>query len=544
MSLQCHYHIYQGDCLERLKSIPFGNCVDLIVTDPPYGLNFMASKPFWDKAVPPVEVWKECFRVLKPGGFAFVQCIPRQDCLSKMILNLQEAGFETNFTSLYWTFATGMNKGTNLSKEADKKADKKRKKSGLSSSNPNSKKGGYKGKRYKEKRETKFGVVQDQPDDTIPTTPEAKKLDGSFGGFQPKPATEVILCVMKPIEKVTREQLYQSIGWDYWYTSVRKLKTKKQIAALQKKYGSKKYIKIGKTVKRRLALNPDLKDEVWCGKKKLESKPYKNTTFKTFLTQALVNGKGCTWLGDCRIPTKDFVTVLNIGVPGNNFNDDSYVWSGVDYYMSSEGRFPANILVSDDSLNDGFKRTSGKMKANTKRRNRKGYSGKMPKKTNAETIGDSGSFSRYFDLDAWFLKFVNDLPSKAQKTFPFLIVPKPSKKEKNVGLEDLPEKISDPIARHRGRRMKKPSRIDGKPPSKMANHHPTVKPVTLMSYLITLGSRPGDIVLDPYCGSGTTGIAARLLNRTFIGMELNKEYARIAKRRIGKPTKLFVKKKS
>ena len=100
------------------------------------------------------------------------------------------------------------------------------------------------------------------------------------------------------------------------------------------------------------------------------------------------------------------------------------------------------------------------------------------------------------------------------------------------------------MARHRGRRMKKPSRIDGKPPSKTQNHHPTVKPVTLMSYLITLGSRPGDIVLDPYCGSGTTGIAAKILNRTFIGMELDKEYARIAKRRIGKPTKLFVKKRS
>jgi len=54
-----------------------------------------------------------------------------------------------------------------------------------------------------------------------------------------------------------------------------------------------------------------------------------------------------------------------------------------------------------------------------------------------------------------------------------------------------------------------------------------------MSYLITLGSRPGDVVLDPFAGSGTTLLAARLLNRSSIGFELSPEYTEILKARTG-----------
>jgi DNA modification methylase len=53
-----------------------------------------------------------------------------------------------------------------------------------------------------------------------------------------------------------------------------------------------------------------------------------------------------------------------------------------------------------------------------------------------------------------------------------------------------------------------------------------------MTYLITLASRKGDTVLDPYCGSGTTGVAAVALERHFIGIELDEGYAAIAQARI------------
>lgn len=66
----------------------------------------------------------------------------------------------------------------------------------------------------------------------------------------------------------------------------------------------------------------------------------------------------------------------------------------------------------------------------------------------------------------------------------------------------------------------------------MKNIHPTVKPIKLMSYLIMLGSRKGDIILDPFIGSGTTAIACKLLNRKYLGFEISKEYVEIANARL------------
>lgn len=92
--------IINGDSLPTLKSMA-ENSVDCLVTDPPYGYSFMGKD--WDKAVPSVEIWRECLRVLKPGAFAFVMSAPRQDVLSQMIVRLGMAGFDTGFTSIYWT---------------------------------------------------------------------------------------------------------------------------------------------------------------------------------------------------------------------------------------------------------------------------------------------------------------------------------------------------------------------------------------------------------------------------------------------------------
>lgn len=64
------------------------------------------------------------------------------------------------------------------------------------------------------------------------------------------------------------------------------------------------------------------------------------------------------------------------------------------------------------------------------------------------------------------------------------------------------------------------------------NHHPTVKPIKLMSYLIKLITPPNGTVLDPFMGSGSTGIAAKQNNFKFVGIEKEKEYFEIAKKRI------------
>lgn len=64
--------------------------------------------------------------------------------------------------------------------------------------------------------------------------------------------------------------------------------------------------------------------------------------------------------------------------------------------------------------------------------------------------------------------------------------------------------------------------------------HPTEKPVSLFQRLIQVNSLENDIVLDPFFGSGTTGVAALSLNRRFIGIEINPEYVKIAEERIKK----------
>ncbi len=67
-------------------------------------------------------------------------------------------------------------------------------------------------------------------------------------------------------------------------------------------------------------------------------------------------------------------------------------------------------------------------------------------------------------------------------------------------------------------------------PSK--DQHPTQKPVNLMKHFIELHTKEGDIVIDPFLGSGTTAVACLSLNRHFIGIELSPEYCEVAKRRI------------
>ena len=64
------------------------------------------------------------------------------------------------------------------------------------------------------------------------------------------------------------------------------------------------------------------------------------------------------------------------------------------------------------------------------------------------------------------------------------------------------------------------------------NLHPTQKPVSVLTPLVESFSNPGDVVLDPFCGSGSTLLAAHNLNRRFLGIELSKQYFDLAEQRL------------
>jgi site-specific DNA-methyltransferase (adenine-specific) len=67
---------------------------------------------------------------------------------------------------------------------------------------------------------------------------------------------------------------------------------------------------------------------------------------------------------------------------------------------------------------------------------------------------------------------------------------------------------------------------------KLHGYHPTQKPLRLVRRAILASSREGDLVFDPFCGSGTTGVASKELGRFFVGAEKEGEYAELAGRRI------------
>lgn len=115
----------------------------------------------------------------------------------------------------------------------------------------------------------------------------------------------------------------------------------------------------------------------------------------------------------------------------------------------------------------------------------------------------------------------------------FFFCPKPSRFERDFGCDALPMKTAGECT----------DRVDGSlglTPYAGAgrsgggrNPHPTVKPVTLMRWLIWLVTPPGGVVLDPFLGSGTTGMAAVVDGYTFIGIEREPDYMAVADARIG-----------
>jgi site-specific DNA-methyltransferase (adenine-specific) len=108
--------IIQGDCLEQMQSLN-DNSVDSIVTDPPYGIKFMAKR--WDHNVPDIEIWQEALRVLKPGGHLLCACGTRTQ--HRMVVNIEDAGFEIRDV-VTWMYGSGFPKSLNISKAIDKAA--------------------------------------------------------------------------------------------------------------------------------------------------------------------------------------------------------------------------------------------------------------------------------------------------------------------------------------------------------------------------------------------------------------------------------------
>ena len=140
----------------------------------------------------------------------------------------------------------------------------------------------------------------------------------------------------------------------------------------------------------------------------------------------------------------------------------------------------------------------------------------------APYAGDTGGASRFFQ------RFTPSLDGEPG----FIYQPKSSRRERNAGLEGMPEQETRGNYGN-GIQDNRPHTREGyEYRSVTQNGHPTVKPLALMRYLVKLICPPGGAVLDPFCGSGSTGAACALEGFAFIGIEQSPEYAEIARRRI------------
>ncbi len=188
--------IYFGNNIEILPQI---GMVDAIVTDPPYGIEFMGKK--WDYDVPTVEQWEKCLDRLKPGGHLLSFAGTRTQ--HRMAINIEDAGFMIR-DMLMWVYSQGFPKSTNISKNIDRMKGVERKVIGMTKG-----KGGENLNRLSrpdgnDKEASKgvgaYGrgakqVTIDIPV-TEPATPEAKQWDG--WGSALKPSVEPLTLARKP----------------------------------------------------------------------------------------------------------------------------------------------------------------------------------------------------------------------------------------------------------------------------------------------------------------------------------------------------------
>ncbi len=463
-------NIYNTDALEGLKQLD-ENSIDAIISDPPYQLSSITKRfgkedsaeaqygtdgafqrvssgfmgKSWD-VLPSVDILKECLRVLKSGAWAMWLMTPRQDSQLEFLLRLRQAGFNISYGSLEWLYLSGFPKAADLSLLADKKA-------------------------CREDLIQKLGRE--------PTKEEFKEAWGKW---------REVTGHDKHRSKERNDYSKDNFEWEK-----KDIPTSPEAQALNGSYAG-------------MQLKPA---------RELIIVSQKPIAGKTYLDQALLHLKepehnqlGGTWLDEARIPYKSKDEYQNM--PRGNLNSTSeskWGYKELTIIGSPEGRFPANIIVSDNALDIGINNKSIASSPNTEISDSKNiyeFNGNKFYKSGVH-YGDSGDLSRYFDLDFWFENKLKELPEEQQKIFPFLYVPKASKSERNIGLSE------ESIKR---------------------NIHPTVKPIKLTSYLITLTTRENDIVLDPFIGSGTTAISSILLKRRFIGFEREEEYYKIAIERI------------
>jgi site-specific DNA-methyltransferase (adenine-specific) len=399
------HQLHCGDSAELLKQYP--DChFDSIITDPPYGIEFLGKE--WDQNTGALEIWQECFRVLKPGGYLLAFSAART--YHHLATRIESVGFEIR-DQLMWIYSSGFPKAQDMGKAIDKRAGKKDKTVlvaptyGVNGEKivSNSPSGQLRCPVCKKTSEQRYHCGKGEDCGMVykAQTPQAKQWAGWKTAL--KPAHEPIVMARRPFRGSTIDNIQQhGVG----------------------------------------ALNIDATRIPFQDAKDIKSAQFGRDKDKTF---GYIN----TELQDTRKRENMIVVEAN-----------------------AQGRYPSNVL------------------------------------------GDIPDYQKYF------------------------YSPKVSRRERHCGFDTNIIKHDE---RHKERTDNeyfiKSKTTDGvaegyRPQDKGGNNHPTVKPVALMRYLIQLVTPSHSRVLDPFMGSGTTGMAVRELGHEFVGCDLDSRYVEIAQRRI------------
>jgi len=181
--------LIHGDCFEVLQTME-SNSVDAVVTDPPYGLSFMGKN--WDYDVPPVDLWREVCRVLKPGGHLLSFGGTRT--YHRMVVNIEDGGFEIR-DQIQWLYGSGFPKSLDVSKAIDKAAGEVRPVVGVETLTNDIRGNSSNGRGISGPNKNTDPLIRNI---TAPATPAAAQWSG--WGTALKPANEPICVGRKPFK--------------------------------------------------------------------------------------------------------------------------------------------------------------------------------------------------------------------------------------------------------------------------------------------------------------------------------------------------------
>lgn len=182
------FRIIQGDNRDTLKTLA-DNSIDAIVTDPPYGIDFLGKS--WDANTGALETYQECLRVLKPGGHILAFSAART--YHHLAVILEQAGFEIR-DQIMWIYSSGFPKSQDVGKSIQRSLGVKEK-TKLKSNGPAN---GRARMTFNQSEPAKFEETKDV-DTVVCTSPEAKQWEG--WGTALKPAHEPIALARKPLDK-------------------------------------------------------------------------------------------------------------------------------------------------------------------------------------------------------------------------------------------------------------------------------------------------------------------------------------------------------